>query len=70
MTVSSLDTAKISEATADLVRVRMDWQRMDLSHDDQIAIRNFVFETLSKYVDDSKIQRTQLNPKTGEPEDI
>lgn len=68
--INSLDIEEISKGVTDVLRVRTQWNRIDLSSDDLAATRNFVTELLSKYEDDSNILNKQYNPATNETEEV
>lgn len=68
--INSLDIEEISKGIADVLRVRTQWLRVDLSSEDITNTVNFVTELLSKYADDKNILNKQFNPATNETEEV
>ncbi len=68
--MNTLDANETAKAVADLLRVRMQWQRVDISAEDIDRTVNFTLDLLSNYIDDKNILNKQYNPATNRTEEV
>lgn len=61
--INTYDAQEIATAIADIYRTKLAQRRVEITGDEILAVRNFVYEQLSNKIDNSMIQSKQFDPR-------